>query len=39
VADYDPLWTLEAVSIRETVEQAGRMIDTIERLLEPQNGS
>ncbi len=39
LADYDPLWTLEAASIRETVEQAGRMIDTIERLLEPQNGS
>ncbi|MDR3545022.1 MAG: HEPN domain-containing protein [Candidatus Limnocylindrales bacterium] len=39
LADYDPMWTLEAESIRETVEQAGHMIDAIERFLEPQNGS
>lgn len=39
LADYDPMWTLEAESIGETVVQAGRMIDTIERFLEPQNGS
>jgi len=33
------MWTLEAESIRETVEQTGHMIDAIERFLEPQNGS
>lgn len=38
LADYDPMWTLEAESIRETVERAGHMIDAIERFLEPQNG-
>ena len=38
LADYDPMWDLETGSIRETVEQAGRMIDDIERFLEPQNG-
>jgi len=37
LADYDPMWTLEAVSIQETVDQAGRMIATIVRFLEPQN--
>jgi uncharacterized protein (UPF0332 family) len=37
LADYDPMWTLEAVSIQETVDQAGRMIATIERFLEPQD--
>lgn len=37
LADYDPMWTLEAVSIQETVDQAGRMIATIEQFLEPQN--
>jgi uncharacterized protein (UPF0332 family) len=38
LADYDPMWTLEAGAIRETVDQAGRMIATIEQSLEPQNG-
>lgn len=37
LADYDPMWTLEAVSIQETVDQAGRMIATIEQFLELQN--
>lgn len=37
LADYDPMWLLEAASIQETVDQAGRMIATIERFLEPQN--
>lgn len=37
LADYDPMWTLEAASIQETVDQAGRMIATIERFLEPRN--
>jgi uncharacterized protein (UPF0332 family) len=38
LADYDPMWNLETASIQETVDQAGRMITTIERFLEPQNG-
>ena len=37
LADYDPMWTLEAVSIQETVDQAGHMITTIEQFLEPQD--
>lgn len=38
LADYDPEWTLEASSIRETVDQAGDMIDLIERFIASQNG-
>jgi uncharacterized protein (UPF0332 family) len=37
LADYDPMWTLEAVSIQETVDQAGHMIATIEQFLELQD--
>ena len=37
LADYDPMWSLDSASIQETVDQAGRMIATIERFLEPQN--
>jgi uncharacterized protein (UPF0332 family) len=39
LADYDPLWTLEAEAVRETVEQATRMIDTIEAWLAGQGGA
>jgi uncharacterized protein (UPF0332 family) len=38
VADYDPAWVLETASIRETVLQAGEMIDQIEGILEPHDG-
>ena len=37
LADYDPMWALEAASIAETVEQAGRMIAIIELFLAPRN--
>ncbi len=39
LADYDPMWTLEAASLQETVDQAQSMIDVIARFLEPQNGA
>ncbi len=33
LADYDPMWSLEAASIQETVDQARHMIATIARFL------